>query len=176
MRIPLLRRVERTTQAGTPFDEARHSRRRPRGHRGGRNRRINDPHSRLLRGALAPRHFGVFSSIDVIADAPNALSTSQIALSVEVCDAVYETNSYTDSIKPNSHITLESDNVFSGGCDQQTPETSGDFLSGYGAVLNVPIDTTTPNSGCWAVQNIDGVPGEPPNDTPPSGMPSPSPR
>lgn len=126
-------------------------------------------------------HFEVFSSIGEIAGASNAILTSQIALPAEVCEAVYETDNYADSVQPYSHITLESDNVFSDGWDQQTPVTTGDILSGYSAVLDVPIDTTTPNTGGGVAPNMGGGPGEsagpggpgePPTGAPPSGFPA----
>ena len=139
-------------------------------------------------------HFEVFSSVDDITDASNAILTSQIALPAEVCSAVYETSNYADSVAPYSHITLETDNIFSDGWEQQTPEMSGDVLAGYSAALDVPIDTTTPNSGGGAAPNMgggpgersgpggpadpggpggQGAPGEPPSGAPPSGMPTP---
>ncbi|AQQ15169.1 Chlorocatechol 1,2-dioxygenase [Corynebacterium glaucum] len=123
-------------------------------------------------------HFEVFSSVDDITDASNAILTSQIALPAAVCSEVYETDNYADSVVPFSHITLETDNVFSDGWEQQTPEMSGDTLAGYSAKLNAPIDTTTSNSGGGAAPNIGGGPGESsgpggPGGRPPADMPTP---
>lgn len=123
-------------------------------------------------------HFEVFSSVDDITDASNAILTSKIALPATVCSAVYETDYYADSVVPFSHITLETDNVFSDGWQRQTPEMSGDVLAGYSAELNVPIDTTTPNNGGGAAPNMGGGPGESsgpggPGGPPPAGMPTP---
>lgn len=127
-------------------------------------------------------HFEVFSSDDDIADASNAILTSQIAVPADTCEAVYSTDNYGDSVTPYSHITLESDNVFSDGWEQQTPEIAGGVQSGYSATIDVPIDTTTPNSGGGAAPNMGGGPGDSsgpggmppqggPGGTPPSGMP-----
>ena len=66
-------------------------------------------------------HFEVFASVDDIADASNAILTSQIAVPAGVCDAVYETDNYADWVTPYSRITLETDNIFNDGWEQQTP-------------------------------------------------------
>ena len=126
-------------------------------------------------------HFEVFSSVHDIADASNAILTSQIAVPAEVCEAVYGTDNYADSVTPYSHITLETDNVFNDGWEQQTPQVSGDVRAGYTAGIDVPIDTTTPNTGGGAAPNMGGGPGEnagpggpggePPSGPPPGGMP-----
>lgn len=125
-------------------------------------------------------HFEVFPSVDDITDATNAILTSQIALPSEVCDAVYQTDSYTDSVTPFGRITLDTDNIFSDGWEQQTPEVSGDIQSGYNATLSVPIDTTTPNSGGGAAPGMGSGPdgpggpgGTPPEGNPPNGAPVP---
>lgn len=130
-------------------------------------------------------HFEVFPSVDDITDATNAILTSQIAVPQEVCDAVYETDNYADSVSPYSHASLETDNVFSDGWDQQLPSVSGNVQAGYSFEIDVPIDTTTPNSGGGAAPNPGGGPGESggpggpggqggpggPGGEPPSGMP-----
>lgn len=103
-------------------------------------------------------HFDVFPSVDDIADSTNAILTSQIAIPEEVCDAVYGTDNYTNSGTPYSRITLETDNVFGDGWEQQTPAVSGDVQAGYNATIDVPIDTTTPNSG-GAAPGMGGGPG-----------------
>lgn len=78
---------------------------------------------------------------------------------------------------PYSHITLETDNVFNDGWEQQSPQVSGDVRAGYTAGIDVPIDTTTPNAGGGAAPNMGGGPGEnagpgePPSGPPPGGMP-----
>lgn len=118
-------------------------------------------------------HFEVFSSVDDIADASKAILTSQIAVPEEVDTAVYATDNYADSVSPFSHITLANDNVFSDGWDQQLPSFTGDVQAGYSFTIDVPIDTTTPNSGSGAAPNPGGGPGEMsgPGGTPPTGMP-----
>lgn len=128
-------------------------------------------------------HFEVFPSVDDITDATNAILTSQIALPSEVCDAVYQTDNYTDSVTPFGRITLDTDNIFSDGWEQQTPEVSGDIQSGYNTTLSVPIDTTTPNSAGGAAPGMSSGPdgpggpggpgGTPPEGNPPNGAPVP---
>lgn len=105
-------------------------------------------------------HFEVFSSVDDIADATKAVLTSQIAVPEDVDHAAYATDNYADSVTPFSRITLANDNVFSDGWDQQLPQFSGSVEAGYVFTIDVPIDTTTPNSGGGAAPNPGGGPGE----------------
>lgn len=88
-------------------------------------------------------HFEVFSSIDDITDATNAILTSQIAIPEEQAAAVYELDAYSGSPENFSQITLDSDNVFSDGYDQQLPSIEGSVDKGFTVSIDVPIDTTT---------------------------------
>ncbi|WP_087117862.1 dioxygenase family protein [Corynebacterium urinipleomorphum] len=123
-------------------------------------------------------HFEVFPSVDDISVASNAILTSQIAIPAEVCDPVYETDNYEQSRTPYSRISLDSDNVFHDGWDEQLPSFTGSVEGGYDMELNVAIDTTTPNSGGNAAPNSGGGPGESagpggPGGQPLQGMPEP---
>lgn len=101
-------------------------------------------------------HFEVFSSIDDITDSTNAILTSQIAIPQDVCDAVYALDDYADSAENRAQLTLETDNIFSDGHDQQLITLKGSVNAGYTSeVLPIPIDTTTaPSAGTVA-----GLPG-----------------
>ena len=120
-------------------------------------------------------HFEVFSSVEDIADASNAILTSQIAIPSDVCDAVYETDNYSNSVNPYSRITLETDNIFTDGWEQQTPSVSGDVNAGHFATIDVPIDINTPNSGGGAAPNMGGGPGESEGPGGPGGQGGPPP-
>lgn len=144
-------------------------------------------------GRYPHMHFEVFPSVADITDASNAVLTSQIAMPAEVCDETYEVSIYADSLTPYSRASLDTDNIFSDGYEQQLPTYTGNVQAGYEMVLDVPIDTTTPNTGGGAAPNMGGGPGEMsgpggpgglggtppqggpggPGRTPPTGMPTP---
>lgn len=117
-------------------------------------------------------HFEIFRSVDEISDASNALLTSQIVVPAEVCDAVYQTDNYAKSRTPYSGASLDTDNVFSDGWEDQLPSFSGSVEGGYDMELDIAIDTTTPNSGGNSAPNSGGGPGGP-GGQPPEGMPEP---
>ena len=87
-------------------------------------------------------HFEVFSSINDITDATTNVLTSQIAIPEDVCQAVYADARYASSVTPFSHITLDSDNIFSDSIDLQMDSVTeqGD---GYAGTIVVGVDTTT---------------------------------
>lgn len=101
-------------------------------------------------------HFEVFSSIDDITDSTNAILTSQIAIPQDVCDAVYALDDYAGSAENSAQLTLDTDNIFSDGYDQQLITLKGSVDAGYTSeVLPIPIDTATaPSAG-----SVAGVPG-----------------
>jgi protocatechuate 3,4-dioxygenase beta subunit len=117
-------------------------------------------------------HFEVYPDQAGIADATNAVATSQVALPQDVCDQVYTQPGYEASVVNLSKVSLDSDNVFGddGGASQLATVT-GDVTSGYTVHLAVGVDTaTTPTGGQLTG---DGAPGGPP---PIGSRPSGSPR
>lgn len=88
-------------------------------------------------------HFEVFSRVEDITDATNAILTSQIAVPEDVTRDVYTSDTYSGSLDNLNQITLESDNVFADGWDMQLAQVSGDVTKGYTLAIDVPIDTTT---------------------------------
>jgi protocatechuate 3,4-dioxygenase beta subunit len=94
-------------------------------------------------------HFEVYPDQAGIADASNAIATSQIALPQDACDAVYATSGYEASVNTLSQVTLATDNVF--GDDSGVHElgtVTGDVTSGYAVSLTAAVDTTTtPTAG-----------------------------
>lgn len=111
-------------------------------------------------------HFEIYESLGTATAGSNALHTSQLAFPEEVCDVVYATAGYEQSIRNLAGVTLASDNVFSDGAELQMATLTGDIASGYHATLSVgvnPEGTSNPGGG--------GAPG---GGAPPSGMPLPS--
>jgi protocatechuate 3,4-dioxygenase beta subunit len=102
-------------------------------------------------------HFEVYPDRASIADAGNAIATSQVALPQDVCEQVYAQEGYEASVSNLARVSLTSDNVF---CDDggasQLGAVSGDVGSGYTVTLAVGIDTTTAAGGG------SGMPGGPP--------------
>ena len=94
-------------------------------------------------------HFEVYPDQQSITDSANAIATSQVALPKAVCDKVYATSGYEQSVANMSGMSLSSDNVFSddGGASQLATAT-GDIDDGYTVKLAVRVDTSTePMSG-----------------------------
>ncbi|WP_341854196.1 3,4-dioxygenase subunit beta [Brachybacterium sp. GPGPB12] len=126
-------------------------------------------------------HFEVFSDAESIVDATNAILTSQIAPPQTEADGVYELTEYAGSAENLSQLTLETDNVFSDGYEQQLATLSGDLETGYSLAIDVPIDTTTEPEAGGMGGGEGGAGGQPPADgeggpggeggTPPEGAP-----
>ncbi|WP_328291428.1 intradiol ring-cleavage dioxygenase [Kineococcus sp. NBC_00420] len=119
-------------------------------------------------------HFEVYPSVDDITDATNAIATSQLALPEDVCDTVYATTGYEQSITNLAGVTLASDNVFSDDSGAtQLATVTGDTTNGYAVTLKVGVDTsTTPTAGSAPSGGGGGGMGGTPPSGAPSGMPT----
>ncbi|GAA1829856.1 hypothetical protein GCM10009836_04680 [Pseudonocardia ailaonensis] len=85
-------------------------------------------------------HFEVYESLGKATSSGNAISTSQLALPKDVCDTVYATAGYEQSIRNLSQVSLTSDNVFrDDGAARQLATTAGSVAAGYTATLAVPV-------------------------------------
>ncbi|MGH3878849.1 MAG: intradiol ring-cleavage dioxygenase [Actinophytocola sp.] len=84
-------------------------------------------------------HFEVYRSLGDATSAGAKLTTSQLALPQDVCEAVYATDGYDQSVRNLAGTSLERDNVFSDGWDTQLAEVTGDVTTGYLATLTVPV-------------------------------------
>ncbi|MCA2213335.1 dioxygenase family protein [Jidongwangia harbinensis] len=93
-------------------------------------------------------HFEVYPDRAGLADAGNAIATSQVALPKEACDKVYAETGYQASVGNLAALTLASDNVFGddGGATQLGTAT-GDVTAGYAVSLPVRVDTRTAPTG-----------------------------
>ncbi len=60
-------------------------------------------------------HFEVYESIDTATSASTKLRTSQLAFPQDVCDEVYATEGYKDSVANLAGASLDSDGIISDG-------------------------------------------------------------
>jgi protocatechuate 3,4-dioxygenase beta subunit len=84
-------------------------------------------------------HFEVYGSLDDATAAESITATSQLALPKDVCDVVYATDGYSGSVRNMGEISLDSDNIFSDGSDQQLATVTGSVAQGYTATLQVAV-------------------------------------
>jgi protocatechuate 3,4-dioxygenase beta subunit len=84
-------------------------------------------------------HFEVYPSVSDATNGRNKLATSQIALPKDVCDAVYATAGYEQSVSNLSRVSLDSDMVFHDGVSLQTPSMTGNAANGYVSSLVVGV-------------------------------------
>lgn len=84
-------------------------------------------------------HFEVYDSLDDATAARNIAATSQLAFPKDVCDTVYATDGYGQSVQNLAQLSLETDNIFSDGYDQQLATMKGSTDKGYTAALTVPV-------------------------------------
>lgn len=84
-------------------------------------------------------HFEVYESLAQATSAANKLRTSQLALPQDVCDDVYATDGYEQSVTNLGQLSLESDGIFSDGYSLQMAKVTGSVEDGYTVSLNVPV-------------------------------------
>jgi protocatechuate 3,4-dioxygenase beta subunit len=87
-------------------------------------------------------HFEVYKDLASATDDANKIATSQIALPEDVCDAVYATTGYEQSVQNMQRVSLDSDNVFGeDGGGRQIGTVGGNVDAGYTVTLTVPVAT-----------------------------------
>jgi protocatechuate 3,4-dioxygenase beta subunit len=84
-------------------------------------------------------HFEIYPNLSSATASGSKVKTSQLALPEDVCNAVYATTGYSQSITNLRGVTLTSDMVFRDGVTQQVATMSGSVDAGYVAVLTVGI-------------------------------------
>jgi protocatechuate 3,4-dioxygenase beta subunit len=85
-------------------------------------------------------HFEVYGSVDEATGGGSPVATSQIALPEDVCDAVYATDGYDQSVTNMARTSLDSDNVFGDdGAVDQLATVTGTVADGLVASLSVPV-------------------------------------
>jgi protocatechuate 3,4-dioxygenase beta subunit len=84
-------------------------------------------------------HFEIYGSLAQATNANNKIHTSQLAIPEDVCDTVYATSGYAQSVQNLSRTSLTTDNVFRDGVDEQLASVTGDVTNGYVANLVVGV-------------------------------------
>jgi len=85
-------------------------------------------------------HFEVYPNLEAATDEANKIATSQIALPKDICDAVYATDGYSQSVATLSGVSLERDNVFGDdGGVHELGTVSGSVTDGFTVALTVPV-------------------------------------
>jgi protocatechuate 3,4-dioxygenase beta subunit len=84
-------------------------------------------------------HFEVYATLAKANSSANKISTSQLALPSTICEAVYATAGYEQSVTNMKRTSLGSDNVFRDGYAQQLATVTGSVADGYVANLTVPV-------------------------------------
>jgi protocatechuate 3,4-dioxygenase beta subunit len=88
-------------------------------------------------------HFEVYPSLAKATDQANKVATSQIALPKEICDIVYATDGYGQSVTNLSQVSLATDMVFSDdGGIHELGAISGSVASGLTVELAVPVSVS----------------------------------
>jgi protocatechuate 3,4-dioxygenase beta subunit len=87
-------------------------------------------------------HFEVYPSLAKATDQGNKIATSQIALPKDICDTVYATDGYSQSVTNLADVSLASDNVFGDdGGVHELGTISGSVADGLTVALAVPVKT-----------------------------------
>jgi protocatechuate 3,4-dioxygenase beta subunit len=85
-------------------------------------------------------HFEVYPNLAAATDDANKIATSQIALPEDVCNSVYATAGYEQSVQNLGQVSLQSDNVFGDdGGARQLGQVTGNLEEGYTVKLTVPV-------------------------------------
>ena len=81
----------------------------------------------------------MYESLDAATSGTTKLRTSQLALPQDVCETVYATEGYEQSVSNLANVSLDSDGIFSDGYSLQMAKLTGSVEEGYVATLNVPV-------------------------------------
>jgi protocatechuate 3,4-dioxygenase beta subunit len=84
-------------------------------------------------------HFEVYESLDTATSATRKLRTSQLAFPQDVCEEVFATDGYEESVANLAGVSLDTDGIFSDGYSLQLAKVTGSVDDGYVATLNVPV-------------------------------------
>ncbi len=85
-------------------------------------------------------HFEVYPSLAKATESSNKIATSQVALPKDVCETVYATDRYSQSVANLARVSLASDNVFGDdGGAHQLGTVSGTVEGGLTVELAVPV-------------------------------------
>ncbi|MBX7101840.1 MAG: intradiol ring-cleavage dioxygenase [Myxococcaceae bacterium] len=90
-------------------------------------------------GRMPHAHFEVYPSAAKATSSANKVKTSQLAFPTDVCDAVYATAGYEQSVSNFKKTSFSQDMVFSDGTALQLTSVSGSVADGYTATLQVAL-------------------------------------
>lgn len=84
-------------------------------------------------------HFEIYPTLNSAMLYSNKVATSQLALPELVCDEVYATTGYSQSVRNLAQLSLSTDNIFSDGYALQMASVTGNTTDGYVASLVVGV-------------------------------------
>lgn len=84
-------------------------------------------------------HFEIYESLDAATNGGAKLKTSQIALPKEICETVYGSDGYEQSVQNLAQVSLDSDMLFGDGYASELATASGGTDSGVTIKLNVGV-------------------------------------
>ncbi|GAA3315905.1 intradiol ring-cleavage dioxygenase [Nonomuraea dietziae] len=84
-------------------------------------------------------HFEVYPSLARTTSPDHKIVVSQLALPRDVCEAVYATDGYTQSVRNLSQVSLDSDGIFGDGHTSQLGTVTGSVSSGLAVSLSVAV-------------------------------------
>jgi protocatechuate 3,4-dioxygenase beta subunit len=84
-------------------------------------------------------HFEIYPTLNSAMLYRNKVATSQLALPEAVCDEVYATTGYSQSVRNLAQLSLNTDNIFSDGYALQMASVTGNTTDGYVASLVVGV-------------------------------------
>jgi protocatechuate 3,4-dioxygenase beta subunit len=84
-------------------------------------------------------HFEVYPSLASATSSVNKIATSQMALPKAICDVVFATSGYSQSVTNFAQTSLTTDNVFRDGVTYETPSYSGDVTSGISLAMDIAV-------------------------------------
>lgn len=84
-------------------------------------------------------HFEVYPSVSDATSGARPVATSQLAFPQDVCEVVYATDGYEQSVTNLARTSLDADNVFGDGYAEQLATVTGDTGTGYTAALTFSV-------------------------------------
>jgi protocatechuate 3,4-dioxygenase beta subunit len=87
-------------------------------------------------------HFEVFPSVASAVSSTSAIATSQLAIPQAICDEVYATTGYSQSITNLSRVSLATDGIFRDGVSTQLATVTGSAATGVTLELTMSVNTT----------------------------------
>jgi protocatechuate 3,4-dioxygenase beta subunit len=84
-------------------------------------------------------HFEVYRSLASATSAGNKIATSQLAFPKDACEAAYATSGYSASVRNLAQVSLERDNVFSDGWENELGTVTGSAAAGMTVHLTAPV-------------------------------------